>query len=127
MSAVLSDLQNHRRKQLPDRAADVFGADSKPNELVVDLKELHAKIGQLTLEKGFFARRAQQSGSAERKKLIDRGHVLPISQQAKPLNISRGTAYWRARTGRKNPGRQATQDLPSGASPPPGTMPCRCG
>ena len=31
------------------------------------------------------------------------------------------------RTGRKKPGRQATQRLPSGASPPPGTMPCTCG
>ena len=31
------------------------------------------------------------------------------------------------RTGRKNPGRQATQVSPSGASPPPGTMQWTCG
>ena len=28
---------------------------------------------------------------------------------------------------RKNPGRQAIQLLPSGARPPPGTIPCTCG
>jgi transposase len=38
---------------LLERAADVFGADSRPEEAVVDLKDLHAKIGQLTLEKDF--------------------------------------------------------------------------
>src|ERR1700687_217628 len=31
------------------------------------------------------------------------------------------------RTGRKKPGRHATQRSPSGDSPPPGTMPCTCG
>ena len=44
---------NEWRKMLLDRAADVFGADSCPEEPVLDLKELHAKIGQLTLEKDF--------------------------------------------------------------------------
>lgn len=44
---------NEWRKQLLDRAADVFGADSKPDEPVIDLKDLHAKIGLLTLEKDF--------------------------------------------------------------------------
>ena len=31
------------------------------------------------------------------------------------------------RTGRKNPGRQAIQRVPSGETPPPGTMQCRWG
>ena len=34
---------NEWRKQLLDRAADVFGAASQPDEPVIDLKELHAK------------------------------------------------------------------------------------
>ena len=41
------------KKMLLERAADVFGATSAPAAPVVDLKELHAKIGQLTLEKDF--------------------------------------------------------------------------
>ncbi len=39
------------KRQLVDRAADVFGG--QPNTPPVDLKVLHAKIGQLALENDF--------------------------------------------------------------------------
>jgi len=39
------------KRQLVDRAADVFGGE--PNTLPVDLKVLHAKIEQLALENDF--------------------------------------------------------------------------
>jgi transposase-like protein len=42
------------KKQLLDRAAEVFGRDKKPEE-GPRMKELHAKIGQLTMEKDFLA------------------------------------------------------------------------
>ena len=38
------------KNQLLVRAADVFGGEPRPDELTVDLKVLHAKIGQLALE-----------------------------------------------------------------------------
>jgi transposase-like protein len=38
------------RRQLLERAAGVFGAAATPEAPAVDLKALHAKIGQLTLE-----------------------------------------------------------------------------
>ena len=41
------------RRQLQERAADVFGGVVTPTAPVVDVKELHAKIGQLTLENNF--------------------------------------------------------------------------
>lgn len=41
------------RRQLMERAAGVFGASVAPETAPVDLKELHAKIGQLTLEDSF--------------------------------------------------------------------------
>ena len=42
------------KRQLQERAADVFGsAGQPPSEPPVDLKTLHAKIGQLTLENDF--------------------------------------------------------------------------
>lgn len=41
------------RRQLLERAADVFGGSSAAAEPVVDLRALHAKIGQLTLENDF--------------------------------------------------------------------------
>ena len=50
------------RKQLLDRAADVFGADSKPDEPVIDLKDLHAKIGLRTLENDFLQGALRKAG-----------------------------------------------------------------
>jgi len=41
------------KRRLSERAADVFGKGGGPAEPPVDLKVLHAKIGQLTLENDF--------------------------------------------------------------------------
>ena len=41
------------RRQLMERAADVFAGATAPSEPPVDLKALHAKIGQLALENDF--------------------------------------------------------------------------
>ena len=41
------------KDQLPAKAADVFGGELRPDEATVDLKVLHAKIGQLALENDF--------------------------------------------------------------------------
>jgi len=45
----------HWKSQLLEGAAGVFGGDAKaePAEAAVDVKTLHAKIGQLTLENDF--------------------------------------------------------------------------
>ncbi|MDN7742391.1 IS3 family transposase [Burkholderia cenocepacia] len=84
------------KRQLQERAADVFGAGGAPsNEPPVDLRSLHAKIGQLALENGFFKRRARQGGIAERKEMIDRTHALPISQQARLVGVARSSVYYR--------------------------------
>ncbi|RQT01732.1 IS3 family transposase [Burkholderia contaminans] len=85
------------KRQLQERAADVFGAAGPPsNEPPVDVKTLHAKIGQLTLENGFFVRSARQSRTAERKAMIDRTHALPVSRQTRLVGIARSSAYYRA-------------------------------
>ncbi|WP_281927849.1 IS3 family transposase [Methylocystis iwaonis] len=86
------------RSQLLEGAAGVFGQDkTEPKEAAVDLKGLHAKIGELTLENGFFVRRAHKSGIAERKKMIDRDHDLSIARQAKALGVARSSVYYRPR------------------------------
>ncbi|BBP03579.1 hypothetical protein TPL01_11180 [Sulfuriferula plumbiphila] len=41
------------KRQLSERAADLFGGGGAVAEPPVDLKVLHAKIGQLTLENDF--------------------------------------------------------------------------
>ncbi len=48
------------RRQLMERAAGVFGAAVGPETAPVDLKALHAKIGQLTLEIFWKARSARR-------------------------------------------------------------------
>src|SRR3979411_1823956 len=57
------------KAQLEGGAADVFGPGhgSATPLPAIDVKSLHAKIGELTLEKRFFRRSAHQGGIAERK------------------------------------------------------------
>src|SRR5215204_4216951 len=77
------------KAQLEGGAADVFGAraggGNGATQPAVDVKSLHAKIGELTLENDFFGRSARQGGIAERKTMIDRAHDLPIAKQAEAL------------------------------------------
>jgi hypothetical protein len=87
------------KAQLLDGAAGVFGsgAAGTASTPVVDLKVLHAKIGELALGERFFGRRAQQGRHAERKAMIDRGHKLALTRQAKLLKLSRSSVYYRPR------------------------------
>ncbi|PHP19826.1 IS3 family transposase [Sphingobium sp. IP1] len=85
------------RSQLLEGAAGVFGSDnaSETAEPPVDVKTLHAKIGELTLANDFLGRRAREGRSvAERKAMIDPSHNLPLARQARELGISRGSVYY---------------------------------
>ncbi|MBR1140741.1 MULTISPECIES: IS3 family transposase [Bradyrhizobium] len=82
------------KSQLEGSASEVFGSGGAPAIPAIDVKSLHAKIGELTLENGFFRRRAHQGGIAERKAMIDRDHDLSITKQAEVLKISRGSVYY---------------------------------
>ncbi len=69
------------------------GADKGPSEPVINVKELHAKIGQLTLRM-IFVQRARQGGSVgERKEMINRGSELRVTRQAL-LGIGRGSVHY---------------------------------
>ncbi len=61
--------------QLLEQASTVFEQGTAAKEPPVDIKTLHAKIG-------------------ERKAMINRNHPLPISKQAKAVGISRGSVYY---------------------------------
>ena len=57
------------RTQLLEGAAEVFGGDSKSEPLpLVDVKELHAKIGELTLTNDFLAGALAKAGLASAKR-----------------------------------------------------------
>ncbi|MBA3324101.1 MAG: IS3 family transposase [Rhodobacteraceae bacterium] len=87
------------RGQLLEGATAVFGEGAKAEVApAIDVKGLHAKIGELTLANDFLAGRARQGRTAgERKTMIDRSHELPLTGQAKVLGISRGSVYYLAR------------------------------
>ncbi|WP_424579356.1 IS3-like element ISRj2 family transposase [Bradyrhizobium sp. USDA 241] len=85
------------KNQLLEGAAGVFGHDKTSAETPVDLKALHAKIGELALENDFGVRRDHQGGPAERKAMIDRDHDLSIVRQAKVLKLARSTVYYEPR------------------------------
>ena len=78
------------KTQLLDRAAQLFGAGTGQAEKPVDMKVLHAKIGELALENDFLEAAAHEGGIAGRKAMIDRDHKLPLARQAKAVGISRG-------------------------------------
>ena len=93
---VHSDQITTWRTQLLEGAAGVFGNEAlgDGSEPAIDVKTLHAKIGELTLE-NVFVRSARQGGSAAaRKTMIDRLHSLPVKRQAGVLGISRGSVYY---------------------------------
>ncbi|WP_425492288.1 IS3 family transposase [Mesorhizobium sangaii] len=81
---------------LLEGASGVFGADAKaePAAPIVDVKTLHAKIGELTLENDFLGGSAQQGRAVGRKEMIDHNHALSLTRQARALGISRGSVYY---------------------------------
>jgi len=83
------------KRQLQERAADVFGAAGAPvNEPPVDLKTLHTEIGQLAPENDCLSGALGKAGLLSAKEMIDRAHPLPISRQVKLIGISRSSAYY---------------------------------
>ena len=58
---------NDWKNQLLERAASVFGAGTEAPP-TVDLKELHAKIGQLALENDFLAGALTKAGMLSAKR-----------------------------------------------------------
>ena len=56
------------KAQLEGSAADVFGAGGGPAEPAVDVKSLHAKIGELTLENDFLEGALTKAGLLSAKR-----------------------------------------------------------
>jgi transposase-like protein len=56
------------KAQLEGGAADVFGPGSGPAQTAVDVKSLHAKIGELTLENDFLEGALTKAGLLSAKR-----------------------------------------------------------
>ena len=89
------DVHANQIKQWKDQhlegATGVFGDEAKtePAGPAVDVKTVHAKIGELTLENDFLSAALGKGGIAGRKEMIDRQHKLSVVRQAKLLGFSR--------------------------------------
>ena len=87
------------RDQLLEAATGALGASTNA-ELVpsVDVKTLHAKIGELTLENDFISGALGKAGlSPSTIKMIDPTSQLSINRQAGVLGISRGSVCYSTR------------------------------
>ena len=56
------------KEQLLGGAASVFGRESRPSEPPIDVKALHAKIGELTLENDFLEGALTKAGLLSAKR-----------------------------------------------------------
>ena len=56
------------KKQLAERAAEVFGKPAEAESPPIDLQALHAKIGQLTLENDFLGNALTKAGLLSAKR-----------------------------------------------------------
>jgi len=96
------------RDQLLEGATGVFGAAPKSEaEPVIDVKTLHAKIGELALGHDFLPSARGKAGLLSRCTAAhacmresgaqDRTSKLSVSRQAGVLGISRGSVYYQRR------------------------------
>ncbi|MFB3116781.1 MAG: IS3 family transposase [Gammaproteobacteria bacterium] len=87
------------KKQLLNSAQEIFenGSSKSTSDNSATIKELHAKIGKLTVEKDFLSKSARSRTMTERKAMVDKSHKLPINRQCQLLELSRSSFYYRGR------------------------------
>ncbi|EIJ0984771.1 IS3 family transposase [Vibrio vulnificus] len=83
------------KKELLENAAMIFATENHTGkESSEEVDKLHAKIGQLTMENGFFGQSARSLDRAQRKSSLVKSTPLSIKRQCELLNIARSTAYY---------------------------------
>ncbi|HHF0540223.1 TPA: IS3 family transposase [Vibrio alginolyticus] len=83
------------KKELLENAAMIFASENQSGkDSSEEVDKLHAKIGQLTMENGFFGQSARSLDRAQRKSSLDKSTLLPIKRQCELLNVARSTAYY---------------------------------
>jgi putative transposase len=86
------------KQELLEHAAELFGnGHSHAQDAEQRVRELHAKIGELTIRTRFFVQRARALPKPERQALIDRESKMPITRQCDLLALSRSSVYYAPR------------------------------
>ncbi|MDE0032471.1 MAG: IS3 family transposase [Deltaproteobacteria bacterium] len=72
------------------------GAERGRGEHEAEIRDLHAKIGELTVERDFLAKGLKVVSGEERRAMIKPGHPkLSLSRQCRLLRVSRSSVYHR--------------------------------
>ena len=85
------------KRQAVEGLGEVFsnGVDRVRRDHESEVRELHAKIGELTVVNDFFGQRARAMSRGERKAMMRRDHpALSLSRQCAVLSISRSSFYY---------------------------------
>ncbi|MBY8088894.1 IS3 family transposase [Vibrio fluvialis] len=83
------------KKELLENAAMIFASENQSGkDSSEEVDKLHAKIGQLTMENGFFGQSARSLDRAQRKSSLVKSTLLSIKRQCELLCIARSTAYY---------------------------------
>ena len=85
------------KQKAKENLADVFAKKTDRSEAAreAEVKELHAKIGQLTVERDFFVQSLRPLSHDRRAGLVDRDHArLSITRQCELVGISRSSFYY---------------------------------
>ena len=84
------------KRQAVEGLGEVFSlpGSKRGGEHEATIRELHAKIGELTVGAGFFSARVGALSRPERAAMIDRCCALPLSRQCGLLGVSRSSQYY---------------------------------
>ena len=85
------------KRQAIDGLGEVFsnGGERRRRDHESEIRDLHAKIGELTVERDFFVSRVRSMSRAERRTMVIRAHpALSLSRQCRLLSIGRSSLYY---------------------------------
>ena len=83
------------KTQLLQRAAEVFATAAEKREAGAGRQDTARQDRPTGVGERFFGSRARSHRRCERKAMIDRRHQLPVTRQAKLLELSRSSVYYR--------------------------------
>lgn len=82
------------KTQALESLGTIFGGTAVAEDVKEQIRELHAKTRQSTMECDLFGRRAREVPRPERQAIIERGAQLPVKRQAELLDLSRSSVYY---------------------------------
>ena len=80
-----------------ENLAGIFGGENCGRDEKERIRELHAKLGELTVERDFLEGVLGKFPEPERQALIERSGKLAVKRQAQLLGLSRSSVYYRCR------------------------------